>query len=148
MLEQRLLQSFPGKNIEIINTAMAAVNSYTLRDLADEIIAQDPDLVLIYAGHNEYYGSLGVGSAESLGRFVGVVNAYLKLQDFCVVQALQRMLMRGAALFASGNEAPKAGTTLMSRMVEEQEIPIHPPLYEMGLVQFERNMGAILAWSG
>lgn len=144
MLEQRLLQTFPGKNIEVINTAMAAVNSYTLRDLADEIIAQDPDLVLIYAGHNEYYGSLGVGSAESLGRFVGVVNAYLKLQDFRVVQALQRMLMKGAALFAPGDEVPAAGTTLMSRMVEEQEIPIHSPLYEMGLNQFERNVGAML----
>ena len=86
MLEQRLLQSFPGKPIEVINTAMAAVNSYTLLDLADEIIEQRPDLVLIYAGHNEYYGSLGVGSAESLGRFPGMVNLYLELQHLRVVR--------------------------------------------------------------
>ena len=30
--------------------------------------SQEPDAVLIYAGHNEYYGALGVGSTESLGR--------------------------------------------------------------------------------
>ncbi|MBX2819151.1 MAG: tetratricopeptide repeat protein [Rhodothermaceae bacterium] len=144
MLEQRLLQTFPGKNIEVINTAMAAVNSYTLRDLVDEIIEQDPDLILIYAGHNEYYGSLGVGSAESLGQFVGVVNLYLKLQDFRVVQALQRMLMKGAELVVARESPAAAGTTLMSRLVEEQEIPLHSPLYDMGIAQFEKNMGAIL----
>jgi len=144
MLEQRLLQSFPGKNIEVINTAMAAVNSYTLRDLVDEIIEQEPDLILIYAGHNEYYGSLGVGSAESLGQFVGVVNLYLKLQDFRIVQALQKMLMKGAELVVSKDSPAAAGTTLMSRLVEEQEIPLHSPLYDMGIAQFEKNMGAIL----
>ena len=63
MLEQRFKRLYPHKNIEIINTAMAAVNSYTLLDFTDEIIAQQPDLVLIYAGHNEYLGIMGVGSA-------------------------------------------------------------------------------------
>ena len=90
MLEQRLLQTFPGRNIEVINTAMAAVNSYTLFDFVDEIIEQKPDLILIYAGHNEYYGSLGVGSAESLGRFRPVINLYLRLQHLRIVQGFKR----------------------------------------------------------
>ena len=144
MLEQRLLQSFPGKNIEVINTAMAAVNSYTLRDLVPEIIEQKPDLVLIYAGHNEYYGSLGVGSSESLGRFVGVVNLYLSLQRFRVVQVLEKAIMGVGLFFASDSSTPAPGSTLMSRMVEEQEIPYQSVLYEMGVRQFRRNMGALL----
>ena len=145
MLEQRLLQSFPGKNIEVINTAMAAVNSYTLRDLVPEIIEQEPDLVLIYAGHNEYYGSLGVGSSESLGRFVGVVNMYLSLQNFRVVQVLERGLIGAVGFFSSGASAPAPGSTLMSRMVEEQEIPYGSVLYDMGINQFRKNMGAVLS---
>ena len=145
MLEQRLLQTFPGKNIEVINTAMAAVNSYTLRDLVDEIIEQNPDLVLIYAGHNEYYGSLGVGSAESLGRFSGLINLYLELQEFRVVQGLQQVIIKGAALFASDEKKVSAGTTLMSQLVEEQEIPLRSPLYEMGITQFESNVDVMLA---
>ena len=44
---------------------MAAVSSYVLLDFADEIIAQQPDAVMIYAGHNEYLGIGGVGSSNS-----------------------------------------------------------------------------------
>ncbi|MCW8865396.1 MAG: hypothetical protein OQK22_10920, partial [Colwellia sp.] len=56
MLDYRLKQSFPDRTVEVINTALAAVNSYTILDFVDEIIEQQPDAVLIYAGHNEYYG--------------------------------------------------------------------------------------------
>ena len=42
---------------------MAAVTSYVLLDFADEIIAQQPDAVVIYTGHNEYLGIGGVGSS-------------------------------------------------------------------------------------
>ena len=52
MLEGRIRASQPTRYVEVINTAMSAVNSYTLLDFADEIIAQNPDAVLIYAGHN------------------------------------------------------------------------------------------------
>jgi len=37
---------------------MAAINSYALLDMVDEVIQQSPDAVLIYTGHNEYYGAL------------------------------------------------------------------------------------------
>src|SRR5690349_9949664 len=66
MLEQRLKRTFPGKNIEVITTAMSAASSYMLLDFTDEIIAQKPDVVLIYTGHNEYLGILTVGSAYSV----------------------------------------------------------------------------------
>src|SRR5690606_30917257 len=63
LLKHRLAFTFPEKNIEVVNTGITAVNSYTLWDLTDAIIEQKPDLVLIYAGHNEYYGALGAGSS-------------------------------------------------------------------------------------
>ena len=92
MLEQRLQQTFPGRTIEVVNTALAAVNSYTLRDFTAEILAIEPDAVLIYAGHNEYYGALGVGSSESFGRHPAVVNLDLRLQNFRTVQGLRDLL--------------------------------------------------------
>src|SRR5215210_6332841 len=51
MLEQRLQATFPERTIEVVNTALTAVSSYTLLDQADEIIAQHPDAVMIYTGH-------------------------------------------------------------------------------------------------
>ena len=79
MLQHRLQATFPQRTIEVIDTAMVAVNSYTLLDFADEIIAQQPDAVLIYAGHNEYLGILGVGSVVSVGRARPVVLTWLAL---------------------------------------------------------------------
>ncbi len=144
MLEQRLQQTFPERKIEVVNTAMAAVNSYTLRDFAGEIVAQRPDAVLIYAGHNEYYGALGVGSTESLGGFRGLVNTYLKLRRFRTVQLL-RDALGGAAGLLAGGEAEAARGTLMERMVGEQVIPYGSAAYEIGLRQFRSNLADLLA---
>ena len=67
MLDQRLQRAYPSRKVEVINTAMSAVNSYALLDFVDEIIAEQPDLVVVYAGHNEYLGLFGVGSAVQSG---------------------------------------------------------------------------------
>ncbi len=145
MLQQRLQQTFPERDIEVVNTAMAAVNSYTLLDIADEIIAQRPDAVLIYAGHNEYYGALGVGSAESLGQFRGVVNATLALRRFRTVQLLRSGLARIAGLFAGRGEGDAPSETLMARMVGDQTIPYESPVYRLGMKQFRGNLADLLA---
>lgn len=139
MLQQRLQQTFPYRRIEVVNTALAAVNSYTLLDFSKEILAEQPDLVLIYAGHNEYYGALGVGSAESIGRSRFVVNMYLRLQRLRTVQLLRGALV-GLASLGSENENGPPGQTLMERMVREQRIPISSPLFRVGLDQFRGNM--------
>ncbi len=144
MLEHRLQQTFPERKIEVVNTAMAAVNSYTLLDFADEIIAQQPDAVLIYAGHNEYYGALGVGSTESLGRFRGLVNTYLRLRRFRTVQLL-RDALAGAVGLVGGEAGEAEQGTLMARMVGEQVIPYGSPEYALGLRQFRSNLSDLLA---
>lgn len=148
MLAQRLQQTYPDRRIEVINTAMAAVNSYTLLDFAGEIVDIDPDAVLIYAGHNEYYGALGVGSTESAGRFRGLVNLYLRLQEWRTVQLLRAALSGVAGWFAPGSSEGPPGRTLMERMVAEQRIPISSPLFRMGEAQFEGNLEALLATYG
>src|SRR5690554_1635077 len=144
MLQHRLQQTFPDRTIEVVNTAMDAVNSYTLLDLADEIITQQPDAVLLYAGHNEYYGALGVGSTESLGRFRGFVNAYLRLRHFRIVQLLRNTLADIAVRFASDADGDDA-TTLMAQMVGDQLIPYGSPAYDLGLRQFRTNLSDLLA---
>lgn len=144
MLEHRLQQTFPDRTIEVVNTAMDAVNSYTLLDLADEIIAQQPDAVLIYAGHNEYYGALGVGSTESLGRFRRLVNTYLRLRRFRTVQLLRNALAGIARRFAS-DDGGSDSSTLMARMVSDQAIPYGSPSYDLGLQQFRANLSDLLA---
>lgn len=146
MLQQRLQRTFSDRKIEVINTAMAAVNSFTLRDLAADIVAYEPDAVLIYAGHNEYYGALGVGSAESLGRLPFMTNLYLRLRPLRTVQGIRAVLAQTATLFGSREAGDLPGNTLMERMVAEQSIPYASDLYQMGERQFAANLNGLLAF--
>ncbi len=145
MLEQRLQQTFPERTIEVVNTGLAAVNSYTLLDFADEIIAQKPDAILIYAGHNEFYGALGVGSVESLGRYRSVVRLYLDLQNLRILQAFRDLLVKAGSFFGGRAKGQPPGQTLMERMVGERMIPLNSPQYRHGLAQFRGNLRDLLS---
>jgi lysophospholipase L1-like esterase len=144
MLQQRLQASLPERNIEVITTAMTAVNSYTLMDFADEIIAQQPDAVLIYAGHNEYLGVLGVGSAVSAGRTRPVVLAYLALRDLRILQLLKHSYLGLTTPVASEEGPAQSGGTLMRRIVGKPHIAFDSPLYHRGKAQFRDNLTVLL----
>ena len=67
-----LQDRMPDKQVEVVNVGISAISSYTLYDQVAEILQQEPDAILIYAGHNEFYGALGVGSNENLGASHGL----------------------------------------------------------------------------
>lgn len=138
----RLEQNYPDKIIEVVNLGLTAVNSYTIRDLIPDVIEQKPDLILIYAGHNEYYGALGAGSMESLGQSRSVVNFVLSLNQFKTTQLIRDFLKFTLSLFAD-NDKSQTGT-LMSRMAENQKIEYSSDTYKLGLEQFEGNMDDII----
>ncbi len=141
-VRKRLELVYPKKHIEVINIALTAVNSYTLLDFIPEVLEQKPDLILIYAGHNEYYGALGVGSMESLGTSRPLVNLLIKLNKFKTVQLLRNIIQSAMKMFA-GNDNKTTGT-LMSRMAQKQSIFLNSDTYRAGLEQFEGNMTDIL----
>ena len=49
ILQERLQDSYPDKKVEVINTALTAINSFTLLDFIGDILDEDPDVLLIYA---------------------------------------------------------------------------------------------------
>lgn len=140
MLQQRLKRLYPQRDILVLNTALSAVNSYTLRDLSAEILAIEPDLILIYAGHNEYLGLMGVGSAllgdgHHLSKLL-----YLQLRQLALFQAGQRLY---SALRTTPAPA-LAERTMMAQIAAEQQIPLNSSLYQAGLQQFQANLKALL----
>lgn len=143
MLKHRLALTFPDKNIEIVNTGITAVNSYTLWDLSEKIIEQEPDLVIIYAGHNEYYGALGVGSTVSIGNYPSLVRTYLKLKDSRFFQLLENGYSMVFKSKAKTNYTVEE-TTLMEVMAKEQQIPMDSEVYNAGIDQFKDNLDKIL----
>lgn len=142
MLKHRLSLTFPNKNIEVINTGITAVNSYTIWDLTDDIIAQKPDLIIIYAGHNEYYGALGVGSSISYGSHPTLIRSYLNLKKFRFFQFFENGYNK---LVSNKSVKPsERKTTLMEVMAKEQRIPYNSEVYLNGISQFESNLELIL----
>jgi lysophospholipase L1-like esterase len=142
MLEHRLIRSLPHRKVEVINTGITAVCSYTLLDLADDIIMINPDAVIIYAGHNEYYGVLGIGSSQRLGSFSGLVRFYHAMNRFRLVQVMRK----AHAAFAgkkTANIISRPNSTLMERMVREKEIPYGSELYDKGVDQFRVNISKL-----
>lgn len=142
-VQKRLEVLYPDKTIEVVNISLTAISSYTLRDLFPGVIEQNPDLVLIYTGHNEYYGALGVGSLESLGQFRFFVNLLLSLNEYRTTQLLRGFLVSVTSLFTSSTDTGETGT-LMSRMAKEQLIQYNSDVFNAGLNQFEANMRDIL----
>jgi tetratricopeptide (TPR) repeat protein len=146
MLQQRLQRTFPDRKIEVITTAMSAMNSYALLDFSREVLAQEPDAIVVYAGHNEYLGVLGVGSGFSLGRRRPLVLASLAAKDVRLLQLARRGIGALAPARDDGPAARRRGRrTLMSRIVAEESIPYDSPLYRRGLGQYEANLRALLA---
>jgi lysophospholipase L1-like esterase len=141
MLEQRLQADFPDREIETVNVALTAVNSWTLLDQADEIIAQRPDAVLVYAGHNEWYGALGAASASRVSGTRAVVKAYLLLRHSRVAQLLASVV---DALSPAKVPGPGASRTAMQLMAGGQRVPLDGELYERGVAQFRANLSELL----
>jgi tetratricopeptide (TPR) repeat protein len=143
-IKKRLELEYPTTKIEVINIALTAVNSYTLRDLFPGVLEQKPDLILIYAGHNEYYGALGVGSVESLGSSPFIINTALYLNRFKTFELLRNVLKDIIGIFSKNNSASESGGTLMARMAKDKLIKLNSDVYYAGLRQFESNMSDIL----
>ena len=142
VLRDVLTDVLPSNVVEVINMGMAATNSYTIADLAKDIIAQRPDAVMIYGGHNEYYGALGAGSTESLGSYPGLVRQYLRLQHIRTVLLLRNAMSSVVSKFRGGRTTTdiEADATRMESVVANQRIALGDDTYNRGLRQYESNL--------
>lgn len=141
ILNERLREAYPGKKIEMVNTAITAINSFTLADFMPQIIDQKPDAILIYAGHNEFYGAFGVGSNEAVYHSYSLIKMHLKLMNFRIYQLAVNTIGNITSMFQSSEK--KRGT-LMSRMVKDVDIIYGSKPYKEGLDNYERNLSAML----
>lgn len=146
ILNRMLSDTFPDKRIEVVNTAMTAINTYTQLDFMDEILQQKPDAILIYSGHNEFYGALGVGSMESFGKSRWMVMTILTLQKLKIYLLMRDVVSTVKGWFSASVPADiKSGTaTLMERIVKDKYIPMNSDDYQAGEYQFRKNIEEII----
>lgn len=120
-LEWGLEKAWPGKDVEIINLGTTAVASFPVYDLVRQLMPHQPDLLIVYAGNNEFYGSYGVGSSHYAGRHARWMPAARFLQGLAMTQALNDLVMR-----LRRSSVPDE--ILMERMMAREHIPADSPL--------------------
>jgi lysophospholipase L1-like esterase len=133
-LQYRLMREHPEVHYEIVNLSLTAVNSYTVLDFGKQLVDYQPDAVLVYTGHNEYYGALGVGSTSRFGGWRWMVRAMIQLRRLRVVQWV------GGFWGSFRHENADERENLMQRMAKDQSIAFGSAKFEAGVKQFEENM--------
>ncbi|HEY3372368.1 MAG TPA: hypothetical protein VGK10_16050 [Prolixibacteraceae bacterium] len=142
MLLYRLNRAFPDKKIELINLSITAVNSYSLLSFTNEVNEMNPDAVMIYVGHNEYYGALGVASNQGLGLSRSIIESSIYLKRFRVVQLAFNFTRKFKSIFSPADT--QENKALMQIMAEKQEVVYGSKIFRLGLQQFELNMDEML----
>ncbi len=141
VLNDALRDVLPEANVEVINIGIPATNTFALIDELPEVLRQKPDAVLIYAGHNEYYGALGSASTVRLGNNPGLVRFVLRLKRLRLVQLIDRGLasLRSAPPIPSG-----AGVSRMEELAASDTLRLGGAGYIRGRDQFRENLDIIL----
>jgi lysophospholipase L1-like esterase len=140
-LEHLLHERYPQRTIEVLNAGISAINSFSVLDILPELLDLQPDLVLVYLGHNEFYGAFGAASTVSMGQQDWLVRLYLRLQRFHTVQLVREAFSAAGRLI----KGPPPARTLMAEVVRETRIAIDSPLRRHTLDVYRRNLGEILA---
>ncbi|MDQ3673947.1 MAG: SGNH/GDSL hydrolase family protein [Gemmatimonadota bacterium] len=143
LLGDVLRDAMPGDSVEVVNLGIAATNSFTMLDVARDVAAQQPDAVLIYGGHNEYYGAFGAASRMGIPGGTAMVRAYLRLMRLRTVAALQSAFAR-ARRGGDGSANDLEAASLMEVLARDRQVPLESPGYERGLRQFEANLASII----
>ncbi len=118
ILQKRLQDSYPDKTIEVINTAITAINTITLKDYIGQILKYEPDAILFYAGHNEFYGAFGVGSNETMSKNSFLRWLHFKLLNLRIYQLLRSAVTGISNKIAENSNTPETKGTLMKRIVK------------------------------
>jgi tetratricopeptide (TPR) repeat protein len=137
-IEQKLLLNTKGINVEVINLGMTAVNSYVVRDLSYRLMDYNPDALIIYAGHNEYYGSFGAGTTQfGLVNNITIKRMVLSLKDLRLYQFLEDLFRPSAAV-------ENKERTMMASVVREAKIELGGEVYQSGIDQYKENIGDVV----
>lgn len=148
ILHQRLEDAYPDRHVEVVNTALTAINSITLKDFIPQVLKYEPDAILIYAGHNEFYGAFGVGSNETMSKSALLRSLNFSIMNLRIAQLVKSGIGGVSKQVNKGASGDEAKGTLMKRIVQDEDIVYGSEEYRIGINQFRDNMAYILERAG
>ena len=127
-LAEKMMQS-ESKKVEIINLSASAMSSYYVRFTAGKLLKYKPDFLILYLGHNEYYGTISAINSNHLLNLL-----HLWLLDWKTAQLLDSIL----------NPKKPLNKSLMASQWDEKRIPQSLERDKNLQLAFESNIGYVL----
>jgi len=140
MLKNILSTLHPDRQIEVINCGITAITSHSVLDMGREILEKyQPDLLVLYTGHNEFYGALGQASRLSLFENRTMMQAFLRMQRSRVVLMARNILI---GLFG---ERLTRENVIDRTVAKETGIRFDSPLFRRTEKHFQANLEDMVA---
>jgi len=93
ILEKMLSHHYTNQRFEVINTAMVAINSHVVHQIAKDCARLKPDLFIVYLGNNEVVGPFGAGTVfQSFSPNLASIRAGLWVKSLRIGQLLDRLI--------------------------------------------------------
>jgi tetratricopeptide (TPR) repeat protein len=143
LLHDRLQAMLPQYTIEVVNVALSAVGSYVVNDMIGELREYQPDLFIVYLGHNEFYGIYGAGSSMNVPGGDWATRIALTLQRTRTFQLARSGYFAVRGWFSNAPTGPSP--SLMGQMAGNKEILLHSPPYERARITYSDNLRRIIA---
>lgn len=119
-LQAMLADAWPERAVEVVNLGITSIASFAVAQVVEDGLALAPDLVVVYTGHNEFYGLYGAGRHQRLQYF---------WRQLHLTHLMDRLI---------GDIGPK--TDLIKMAAERGAVPLHSP----GRARAEQNLCANL----
>ncbi|HAC16111.1 MAG TPA: hypothetical protein DCE78_09240 [Bacteroidetes bacterium] len=143
LLEINLKKAFPGTTFEVINTSITAFNSFGIVDITSKMAELNPDIIMIYAGHNEFYGTMGSASAEGVSTSALLRRSFLNLYPIALFQFSYRFYKK----LTTDNSDKSNRKTTMSRLMTSADIPLDESLFKQTMFDFHENLMLIFEYA-
>lgn len=116
-LQLMLGDAFPDRRFEVVNCGITAVNSHCVLDFAREVLDYDPDLLVVYMGHNEFVGPYGPTTPfVRLGQERSLIRAHMRLQGSRLLHGATEVFFGLSSL--AGREPPRFGLHLVTDQID------------------------------
>jgi len=134
-LQQMLQDLWPERQVEVINLGTTAIASFPVLGILTEALEFQPDLVVIYAGNNEFFGTYGVASTGRAGSRPWMLKVNRFLYSLAVVQGLGQFL---------STKKPDKDSTLMEAMMAQTHIGAGDWRRSAAANNLQRNLAEML----
>jgi len=134
-------KSFPDEPMEMATIAMTGINSHILRVFAREAMQLDPDVVVLYIGHNEVIGPYG-----PISNFAGALPSESLAQLSLWVRNTRtgRAMKRGVETVARLIPSAKQASWIGLEEYSQARMAADDPALDRMLGQTRENLRAII----